>query len=458
MNRQDNSTGDDTGGDGDIFAPNQSIHAPTTPVQSDGARIAEAIADRVAMEKRRKFSFRLLFVCLLSLGMGHSIMFAVLPALSRDLGMAEYQVQAVFASSALIWVFMAPFWGARSDIWGRRPVILIGLGGYAVSTILFATVVWAGLAGILAFGVLYPLMIITRTIYGTLGPGAMAASQAYVADRTSRKDRTRSLANIGAAFGLGIILGSGIGGPIANAFGLISPLFFVSFLAAISAGVVWFFLPEKTRPKEREDKPKLKFTDKRIRSFQIVSRLMGIAHAIPIQTMGFFLMDTLVLDPHEGIQYTSIALMGLSMASLFSQLVIVQRFPMPAQKLIQVGTIMPLLGALCFIWSDQFATMFFGAMLMGLGFGLARPGLSGAASLAVRRDEQGSISGLVGGLGAAGHVVVPVFMFFLYRIAPQAMYVMLASLSVIILIFATLDPQIIKAQVEVDEDEGTIDL
>ncbi len=429
-----------------------------TPVQSESQRIAGAIADRVAMERRRKFSFRLLFVCLLSLGMGHSIMFAVLPALSRDLGMVEYQVQAVFASSALVWVFMSPFWGRRSDVLGRRPVILIGLGGYAISTILFASVVWAGLAGMLTFGILYPLMIITRTIYGTLGPGAMAASQAYVADRTSRAERTRSLANIGAAFGLGIVLGSGIGGPIASAFGLLSPLYFVAILAAVSAAVVWFYLPEKTSPKEREERPKLKFTDKRIRSFQIVSLLMGIAHAIPIQTMGFFLMDVLLLDPHAGIQFTSIALMGLSMASLFSQLVIVQRFRLPAQALIQIGTILPLVGAAAFIWSDNFATLFFGVVLMGLGFGLARPGLAGAASLAVSHDEQGSISGLVGGLGAAGHIVVPVFMFFLYGIAPQSMYVLLALLSIVILIFATVDPHIIKAQMEVEEDEPVVDL
>ena len=431
-----------------------------TPVQSEGMRIAAAISDRVAMEKRRKFSFRLLFVCLVSLGMGHSIMFAVFPALSRGLGMEEYQVQAVFAMSALIWVFMAPFWGMRSDRWGRRPVILIGLGGYAISTILFTSVVWAGLTGMLAFGFYFPLMIITRMIYGALGPGAMAASQAYVADRTTRAERTRSMANIGAAFGLGIILGSGIGGPIASAFGLLSPLYVASFLAAASAAVVWFYLPEKTGPKEREFKATLKFTDPRIRSFQIISLLMGIAHAIPIQTMGFFLMDVMVLEPEAGIQYTSSALMVLSMASLFSQLVIVQRFRLSAQTLILVGVILPLVGAAAFIWSDanHFNTLLFGVMLMGLGFGLSRPGLSGAASLAVEHNEQGSISGLVGGLGAAGHVVVPIFMFFIYSIAPQAMYVLMAVLSVIILIFAMVDPAIRNAKVEVEEDETPVEL
>ncbi len=428
------------------------------PIQSESQRISGAIADRVAKEKRRKFSFRLLFVCLLSLGMGQSIMFAVLPALARELDMADYLVQAVFATSALVWVFMAPFWGRRSDVMGRRPVILIGLGGYAVSTILFATVMWAGLAGMLAFGVLYPLMIITRTIYGALGPGAMAAAQAYVADRTSRANRMRSLANIGAAFGLGIILGSGIGGPIAGVLGLMAPLYVVAFIAAISAAVVWFYLPEKTGPQMREESPRLRLADPRIRSFLIVSLLMGISQAIPIQTMGFFLMDTMALDPKAGVQFTSIALMGLSMATLFSQLVIVQRFRMSAQKLIQAGTLFSLLGASAFVFSDQFATLFFGVMLMGLGFGLARPGLMGAASLAVGRDEQGSVSGLVGGLGAAGHIFVPAFMLLLYSNTPQAMYMLLAGLSVAVLVFASFDPHLKKAQHEVEEEEPSIDV
>ncbi len=427
--------------------------------QSQSARMAATIADFAATQKRRRFSFRLLFVCLICLGMGHSIMFATLPALSRELAIPEYLVQAVFSLSAFIWVFMSPFWGRRSDMMGRRPVILIGLVGYAVSTILFTSVVSAGLMGAIGFGLFYPMMIASRTIYGLLGPGAMASAQAYVADRTTRAERTKELANIGAAFGLGIIVGAGIGGPIAELFGLLGPLYFVAGLAVISAGAVWFVLPEKTEPREREDTPKVTLLDPRLRTFLAVSLLMGVSSAIPIQSVGFFLMDKLSLDAEtQGVQFTSVALMALSMATLFSQLVIVQRFHMSAKRLIQIGSVSVALGGLTFMFSTEFSTLIFGLMLIGLGLGLERPGLAGLSSLSVSHKEQGSVSGLVGGMGAAGFIFVPPLTYFLYPIDPAYMFGLIAILSVVVFVVATMDPRFRLAAIDYDDETPMIDV
>ena len=67
----------------------------------------------------------LLFVCLMTLGMGHSLFFAIFPPLARDLGLSEVQASAIFTLSAVLWVLMSPFWGRRSDVWGRKPVICL---------------------------------------------------------------------------------------------------------------------------------------------------------------------------------------------------------------------------------------------------------------------------------------------------------------------------------------------
>lgn len=438
-------------------AAHKPADAAAPPTQS--ARLASTISNFTATQKRRRFAFRLLFVCLICLGMGHSIMFATLPALSRELNITEAAVQAVFSLSAFIWVFMSPFWGRRSDYMGRRPVILIGLIGYAVSTILFTSVVAGGLVGLLTATFFYPMMIASRTIYGVLGPGAMASAQAYVADRTTRAERTKELANIGAAFGLGIVLGAGLGGPIAEVFGLLGPLYFVAVLAVISAGAVWFVLPEQTAPRKREDTPKVSLLDKRLRTFLVVSLLMGISGAIPIQSVSFFLMDKLALDPEtQGIQFTSVALMALSMATLFSQLVIVQRFPMSPQRLVQFGAIAVGLGGLLFLVSTEFSTLILGLVLIGLGLGLERPGLAGASSLSVSHKEQGSVSGLVGGMGAAGFIFVPPLTFFLYPIDPSLMFGVISVLSVVVVIIAAVDPSFRRATLDLDDETPPIEV
>ena len=138
----------------------------------------------------------LLFVCLMTLGMGHSLFFAIFPPLARDLGLSEVQTSAIFTLSAVLWVLMSPFWGRRSDIWGRKPVILLGLVGFGVSTGGLAILLVIGQQGWLPLMTLYGLMILIRSIFGFFGSGSPSAAQAYIADRTSRDKRTEEIARM----------------------------------------------------------------------------------------------------------------------------------------------------------------------------------------------------------------------------------------------------------------------
>lgn len=435
--------------------------AEGTPLQSESQRISATIADRVAMEKRRKFAFRLLFLCLICLGMGHTIMFANLPPLARQLGISESLTSAVFSLSAAIWVFTSPFWGRRSEFMGRRPVILIGLSGYAISTILLATVLWAGIAGFIALAVVYPLMIASRTVYGFLGPGAMAAAQAYVADRTSRLDRTKELAGIAAAFGLGMVIGPGVGGIVASLFGLTAPFYFVAGLAVISAAAVWHLLPEKTPPRKREETPRINPLDARFRPFILASFIVGIAGAIPIQTVSFFMIDKLSLNMDaggHGAEPGFVGLTVLAMSTLFAQLVIVQRVSMTARQMVFAGCAAMFLGALTFALSLDFSTLIFGLVLIGLGLGLSRPGIMGAASLSAGRSEQGAVTGLVGGMGAASFIVIPFLMQILYARDPSYMFVAMMVLAVVVALIVWLDPAFKRAAIEFEEETPPLDV
>src|SRR5713101_6417252 len=129
-------------------------------------------------------ALRILFLCLVCIGLGQSMLFSILPPAAREIGLSPFQVSTIFATSATIWVFVSPMWGRRSDRVGRRRVILIGLLGYALSMASLATMIEVGLAKALPLAAVYPLMIASRSLFALFGSGTGPASQAYVADRT----------------------------------------------------------------------------------------------------------------------------------------------------------------------------------------------------------------------------------------------------------------------------------
>src|ERR1700743_2425352 len=93
----------------------------------------------------RSRAFVILFVSLVCMGAGQSVIYTILPPLGRQLGLAPTQITSIFAASATIWICSSAFWGVRSDRWGRRPVMLIGLAAFAVSFGCFASTMLLGL-------------------------------------------------------------------------------------------------------------------------------------------------------------------------------------------------------------------------------------------------------------------------------------------------------------------------
>src|SRR6201986_3277845 len=81
----------------------------------------------VTTPAERKRAFFILFISLACMGAGQTVLFNILPPLSRQLNLSEVQTTSVFAVSAAIWVVSATFWGKRSDHWGGKPILLLGL-------------------------------------------------------------------------------------------------------------------------------------------------------------------------------------------------------------------------------------------------------------------------------------------------------------------------------------------
>ncbi|HWA92930.1 MAG TPA: MFS transporter [Rhizomicrobium sp.] len=401
----------------------------------------------------RSRSFTILFFSLMCMGAGQSVMFAILPTLVRRLHLSEFQGSLPFVMSATIWLFSSGFWGRQSDRVGRKPIILLGLVAFGVSFASFAGVSDLGLHGILGVAIAYPLMIATRALYGIFGSGASPAAQAYVADRTTRAERTSGVATLSAAFGLGIAIGPGIGGALV-VFGLFAPFYFVAFVAFASAAAIWVLLPEHSKPHVQAERPAtLKWHDRRIWPFIVFGIGISTAGAVPIQTIGYLFIDVLHYSAKEAPQYTSIGLMASAVMALFAQLVVVQRFNLSARTLMRLGSIVCVGSFALFAIGRQFGPLVFALMINGLGFGMVRPGYAAAASLAVDPHEQGAIAGLTGATSGAGFIFGPMIATWLYHVHPSAPYLFGLALMLACYLYSLFSPHLKNAGLAAPDEE-----
>lgn len=371
------------------------------------------------------------------------MLFVILPPAAREIGLSPFQVSTIFATSATIWVFMSPMWGRRSDVIGRRPVMLIGLLGFATSMILLATTLGLALEGTLPPLVAFGLMIASRSVFALFGSGTPPASQAYVADSTSRAERTRGVALINAAFGMGQTLGPAVGAALATV-GLLAPLYLSAGLAIFSAAVIWLFLPDPETPEvvARAGGRKLRFTDRRIAPFILIAMAMQAVRATTAITLAFFLQDVLSLSPTQTGERAGIGFMILALAGLAAQLGVVQRLQVRPSTLIQVGLGCGVVAFALFQLKAGFGLYATGLAFLGMGLGLVRPGNAAGASLAVAADEQGAVAGITGSIAVVGNIFGPLLGTALYELSPRGPYVLNLFLMALALVFSLTHPRL----------------
>lgn len=162
---------------------------------------------------------------------GFGIVIPILPFLFTGLGGGALSLGIFMASYSIMQFFFAPFWGRLSDRIGRRPVLLIGLGGYGLTFFLF------GIAGNI------PLLIAFRALSGMISSATLPTVMAYLSDITEGADRSKSMGMIGAAAGLGMIFGPVLGGWIGD-YNISLPFFVAGGLALLVLPFAWALLPE----------------------------------------------------------------------------------------------------------------------------------------------------------------------------------------------------------------------
>jgi MFS family permease len=161
---------------------------------------------------------------------GFGIVLPLLPSYAADYHVSDAAVGVVVASFSLMQILCAPRWGILSDRIGRRPVLLIGLAGSALSYLVFA------------FSTGFWTLLLSRVVAGGMG-ATVNVAQAYLADVTPIERRSRAMGLIGAAFGLGFVVGPALGG-ISSRWGASGPGLLAFTLSALNLAVAAARLPE----------------------------------------------------------------------------------------------------------------------------------------------------------------------------------------------------------------------
>ena len=172
---------------------------------------------------------------------GFGIVIPLLPLYAERFGAGPVAVTWLVAVYSLMQFLFAPWWGRLSDRVGRRPVLLVGIFGAALSYLAF------GLAGSL------PVLFIARAVNGLMGAN-IGVAQAYIADVTPPEQRARGMGLIGAAFGLGFIFGPAIGGLLSR-YGHAAPFLGAAALAAANGLLALWRLPESLPAEVRRAAP-----------------------------------------------------------------------------------------------------------------------------------------------------------------------------------------------------------
>jgi DHA1 family tetracycline resistance protein-like MFS transporter len=349
-----------------------------------------------------------IFITMLIDVIGWGIIIPVIPGLIEELIQGDISEAAkvggwiTFAYAITQFVF-APLIGSLSDQYGRRPIILISLLGFTLDYILLAlapSITW---------------LFIGRIIAGITGASITTAS-AYIADISTIENRAKNFGMIGAAFGLGFIIGPVIGGLLGQ-YGARVPFYAAAALCFLNFLYGYFILPESL-PKEKRSVLNLKKANP-IGSFLHLKKypkLIGLAssmfllyvasHAIQ-SNWSFFTMYKFNWD--EKMVGISLGVIGLFVALVQGVLIRWVNPWLGNEKSIYAGFFLYSLGMLLFTFANQSWMMFIFLIPYCLG-GIAGPALQAVISIQVPETEQGKIQGTLTSLMSASAIVGPPLM------------------------------------------------
>lgn len=331
--------------------------------------------------------------------LGFGLVIPLLSFYAEDYGATPLQVTLLMACYSLAQFVCAPMWGALSDRVGRRPVMLVSIGGTAVFLACFA-----------AANTLWMLFVF-RTLHGMCAAN-IGTAQAYVADVTAPEDRARGMGLIGASFGVGMSVGPFVGGEL-SVFGLSAPIWAAAGLSAIN--FIWaLFGLHESRPTGEKNRSS-RSLNPRVWLAALAHPTIGLAIGLTfVQTFAFAMMESTfaLVAEHEwdmlaqdvGRLFGVIGIVGIVIqGGLIGRLV----RTVGEQRLIGLGYLLNAVGLAWLAFTEPGWGIWGGCTLVAIGISVVNPSLASLISRSALAEDQGKALGANQSLSALARATAP---------------------------------------------------
>ena len=360
------------------------------------------------MAKDRKAAIGFIFITLLIDVMGWGLIIPVMPELIAQLKNVSINEASPYGAwllsdYAITQFVFAPVIGNLSDRYGRRPVLLASLTGFGIDYLF------------LALAPTYGWLFLGRIIAGVTGASFTTAS-AYIADISTAETRAKNFGMIGAAFGLGFVIGPALGGLLAG-LGITAPFYAAALLCLLNALYGYFVLPESLSKENRRS-----FQWKRANPFGSL-QLLRRYPAVGGLAISFFLLYLAVqsvqgnwnfftiyqFDWSEKMVGISLAVVGLLVGAVQGGLTRVINPRLGNEKSIYVGLLLYTLGLALFAFATEGWMMFAFLVPYCLG-GISGPAIQSILAGHVPPSEQGELQGALTSLMSLTTIIGPPLM------------------------------------------------
>lgn len=335
--------------------------------------------------------------------LGFALIVPLLTFYADSFGATELQTGLLVSSYALMQMIGAPILGRLSDKYGRRPVFLISIFGTFIGFLIlgFANSLW---------------WLFASRILSGLTAGNISVAQAYIADVTDEKNRARGMGMIGAAFGIGFILGPAIGGTL-SVYGFAVPAFVAAGLTFINLIAVYFWLPESLTEERRAELASQKKADVSIKALivalqrPLVGPLLWVRFGFAVAFNSFQTVFPLyVLYKFDlNAQQTGYILAYLGIVLVIMQGGVIgplsERFK--ESNLLVIFLTFAFVGMIGWTVTPSVNLLLVAMFPMAIGAGSFNALINSAISKAVTRDEIGGMLGFGAGLESSTRIVMP---------------------------------------------------
>lgn len=386
----------------------------------------------------------ILLLGLITYGLGQTLLFVIWPPLISMMDQSREEFGIIMAASNLVLALSAPFWGKASDKWGRKNIIMLGMGGYCIGTILVALGLEGGVSGTLVAWPLFLVLLVARLIYGGLASAIQPAASAYIADTTPPSKRAQGLALLGVSAGIGTVIGPTLGASPAmlNAIfpGLnlspISPMYLAIFFSLCGIALIHFYLPEPPARPSTDDQKKVdvKPWDPRVWPYLTMWFFFFMFFTMLQLITVFYIEDFIGITGLNNIQLqASLTLISMAVCVIIMQAFVLQIYNVRAKILLRLACPVFATGMTILIFASSMWPVYFAYVLFGVAFSFATPGITGSSSLSVNADEQGTVAGYLASASILGMVIGPLAGPFLFEAFSPTFPIMVAAIGLVCL-------------------------